>query len=294
MAESRQLALLRALVSAEDALRREGRPTDFMLLQMPGPRFGFKPAVPGSEELLPMEGDIYDLEDAGFVRTTESSSSSVIARFTLTSDGRAAGAVPPDTLPIVTNAPPPSSADDVLRWLNELSKSPAGAGHLSSGRALLAEAEQRFGPGTAEAVADALIDLGQDGLIDFDDPSRGIEQISSAQRLGNGGRFRLTVYGRDRAEPPRQTPTNVTQIVHAAQAQVAAGDINNYVTFTQLLDRVEQALDDLEGVDEDAREEARGMLTKLRAATGTVATGTASGAGGALLGAVLKQALGLQ
>ena len=143
-------------------------------------------------------------------------------------------------------------------------------------------------------MADALIDLRDDGLIEFADPSRGVDQISSAQRLGNGGRFRLTAYGRDRAEPPRQSSTNVTQIVHAAQAQVAAGDINNYVTFTQLLDRVEQALEELDGVDEEAREEARGILAKLRGATGTIATGTASGAGGALLGAVLKQALGLQ
>lgn len=94
VAEGHQLALLQALVRAEEGLRRDGLPTDFMLLQMPGPSFGFKPAVPGSEALHPTEGDILDHETAGYVHTMSSTSSSVLARFSLTSTGRVAGTAP--------------------------------------------------------------------------------------------------------------------------------------------------------------------------------------------------------
>jgi hypothetical protein len=41
------------------------------------------------------------------------------------------------------------------------------------------------------------------------------------------------------------------------------------------------------------QDEARGILAKLRSASGTVATGTATSAGGALVGALLRQLLGL-
>jgi hypothetical protein len=239
-----------------------------------------------------MEGDIYDLEDAGYVRSMGSTSSSVVGRFSLTPAGRAAGAASPDSVTAVSGNVPPSP-DDVLRWLAELSRSGSGSGTLASGRALLAEVERRFGQGMTQAVADVLIGLARDGLIDFDDPSRNIDQLRSEQRLANGGQFRLTSYGRDRADPTAQPPTSMTQIVHAAQAQVAAGDINNYVTFNQLLDRLEEAIKDVDGVDEETREEARGMLDKLRGSSATVATGAASGGGGALLGAVLKSVLGL-
>jgi hypothetical protein len=289
----RQLLLLQALVRAEEGLRRDGRPTDFMLLQMPGPSFGFKPGVPGAEALQPMEGDIYDLEGAGYVRSMGSTSSSVVARLSLTPAGRAAGAPAPDSVRAMSGHVPPSP-DDVLRWLAELSRSASGPAVLTSGRALLAEAERRFGHGMAEAIAYVLIGLGDDRLIDFDDPSRSLDQLTSDQRLANGGQFRLTSYGRDRADPPPQAPTSITQIVHAAQAQVAAGDINNYVTFTQLLDRVEEAIDEVDGVDDETREEAHSMVDKLRGTSTTVATGAASGGGGALLGAVLKKILGLE
>jgi len=60
-----------------------------------------------------------------------------------------------------------------------------------------------------------------------------------------------------------------------------------------VLDRADWALEEIQGVDEETRAEARAMLEKLRGATGTVATGTAIGAGGTLLGPVFKQILGL-
>lgn len=281
---------------AEEGLRQAGRPTDFMLLQSPGPSLGLKPRVDGAAELQPMEGDILDFANKGYVHLLPSTSSSVVAKFALTADGRAAGAAPTSGEVVSSSDDPPPSADEVLGWLAELAKSGHGAALLANGDALLSEAAQRFGASAVETVAEELIGLGEDGLIDFDDPSGGIDQLSSSQHLTRAGHFRLTTFGRDRAQPSSAPPPspNITQIVHAAQAQVAAGDINNFVSFTALLDRVEEALDEVDGVNDDARQEARSMLDKLRGASGTVATGTASGAGGALLGAVLKKVLGFE
>ena len=53
------------------------------------------------------------------------------------------------------------------------------------------------------------------------------------------------------------------------------------------------AIDEVQGVSEEAKEEARGMLDKLRGAAGTAATSAAGSAGGTLLGSLLKEIFGL-
>jgi hypothetical protein len=67
--------------------------------------------------------------------------------------------------------------------------------------------------------------------------------------------------------------------VPRAGAQVAAGDITNYISFTALLDGAQRHLDDLTNIDENVRAEARGILDKLRSAGVNVAT-SAMGSGG--------------
>lgn len=130
----------------------------------------------------------------------------------------------------------------------------------------------------------------------FDDPAARVDQLSDVDRLNLAAAFRVTAVGRDRVRQLQRPSGNahVTQIINAVNAQVAAGDIQNFVTFQALLDRAEQEIDALEDIDEEAREEAKSLLAKLRGATGTVATGAAGGAGGAVLGAVFKKLLGLE
>lgn len=198
----------------------------------------------------------------------------------------------PDIGAPIPTAPPPT-LDAVLAWLGGLEESGQGSAILADGGAIMNEALSEFGEDHREAGARRVLDLHGSQLMTFVDVAATIGQMSDADRLGMASDFRLTVAGRDRLQPRGVPATTITQIVHAAQAQVAGGDITNYVSFSQLLDRVEQAVDEVDDVDEETRAEARGLLDKLRAASGTVATGTASGAGGALLGAVLKQVLGL-
>jgi hypothetical protein len=295
MIEPRQLALLQGLVQRETTLRAEGRPTDFLLIQMPGPSFGLKPGIADEREIAPTEADIHDLHTGGFVSLMASNSQSVVARFALTVAGRSAGesrAVTADLqLPRPATAPP--STDAVLQWLHGLSASAEGSALLSSGGALANEALHIYGQDHIETVARRVFDLRDGRLLLIDDIGAEI-QVSDAEQLAMAQDIRLSTTGLDRVES-RQRPaaSSITQIINATQAQVAAGDIHNYSSYDELIDRLAEALSQLDDIDDDVREEARGLLDKLRSASGQIAVGAAASSGGAVLGTLLKHALNL-
>jgi CheY-like chemotaxis protein len=96
-------------------------------------------------------------------------------------------------------------------------------------------------------------------------------------------------------DPPYEggIPSRVTQIIHASRVQIAGGHMQNVSTYEDLLDRLSDILEQVDNVTPVAREEARGLLDKLRSASGEAAIEAASTSGGALLGSLLKQLLGL-
>lgn len=295
MLEPRQQQLLEAIVRADNRLRAEGRPVEFMLIEGAGGVVGFKPDVPGAMELSPSEADILDLQATGYVYVQQSKSAMVSIVFALSAAGRNAGQPRTVTAAIQNpeRATAPPSADDVLAWLYGLMGSAPGSSILDSGGALINEVAGRFGHEHVETVARALADLAREGLLLFDDPAGEIDQLAMSERISLASGFRLTSTGLDRARGSHPAAPTILQIVSATNAQVAAGDINNYESFNELLDRAEGELNQLDGIDAATQEEARGILAKLRSVSGTVATGAATSAGGALAGALLRQLLGL-
>lgn len=294
--DTRQLRLIQALVQTEDRLREESRPLDFLLLQMPGPAFGLKPGVEGETEIRPSEGDLRDLAAEGLIHLLGHQSDSVVARFALTASGRAAGR--PQVVTADLQAPVPASAppspDDLLKWLYGLSASGGGTEVLDNGGALINAALDLYGQAHLESVARSIVDLRDDGFLRFEDPAARVEGISGSDRIGMAEEIRLTPSARDRlASLDREPAQSITQIVHATNAQVAAGDINNYVSFGELVDAMEEALEGLDDIDDDVREEARGLLGGLRSATGKISVGVTTSAAAALVGGLLKQKLGL-
>jgi hypothetical protein len=297
MIEDRQLQLLRALAIREAQLREEGRPTDFSFLQMPGPAFGFKPGIANEQEIGAMEGDLKELEAEGFVRLSRGSSDSVVCKLALTTTGRAASRKEPlpTELDSGSRGAVPPSADSILSWLRQVSETPDRTSALRNGGALLNDAVSVFQEDQLGAVAGRILDLGDAGLLLFDDPAAAIEGPSDIDRLRVAANFRLSPAGLDRVSPSdRPTIQNIGQIITATQAQVAGRDINNFHSYDQLVAQLTDALDQLQNVDEEAREEARGILAKLKSASSSVASGAASSGGGALLGTLLKEALGLE
>jgi len=296
------MRILRSIVARESELQADGRPTDFIMVQMVGPSFGLKPGIPGEQELSPQESDILELVDAGCLRDLgpSSSSAAVLLRFAVTSQGRvtgSGGSVARDLSQPLPQTPPPS-ADDVLAWVKDLSASAEGAQALEDGGGFMSNALATWGEDHRRRVAAHLFDLTADGLLTFEDPMARIDQMDEVDRLGMAANLRLTASGRDRAArlERRDQPAGASplQIVIAEHAQIAARDINNnYANFDELLDLVRQGIETMEGIDDDTRDEAKSFVERLRGSAGTLATGTATGAGGAVVGALLKSLLGL-
>jgi len=84
----------------------------------------------------------------------------------------------------------------------------------------------------------------------------------------------------------RAMPLQVN-VVNATVGQLALGDIHN-VTITTILDAVETSIDSVEAPPE-AKEEARGVLRRMREAATTVASATAQ----SVLGTEVRHSLGL-
>src|SRR5919201_6297071 len=193
-------------------------------------------------------------------------------------------------MPLVTPAPPPA-LDEVLRWSATLED--AGSPVLAEGALLVNQALADFDDRQLEGVCSRLIDLAGQGLIVFLDPARSLAQLPAPHRIGKGSDFRVTAAGRDRLDrAQRPARTAITQIINATYAQVAGGDLTNYVSFAALLDDAQAKLNQLTDIDTDSRAEAQSILDKLRAATGQVALNAVGSGGGAVLGAILMALLG--
>jgi hypothetical protein len=85
----------------------------------------------------------------------------------------------------------------VLAWLVALESS-AGAGAMADGGMRFNQAIADFCIEHPESIARRIVDLRDQGFVNFDDPSANVDQISESQRLGNGCDFRVTAAGRDR------------------------------------------------------------------------------------------------
>lgn len=143
-----------------------------------------------------------------------------------------------------------------------------------------------------EAFAARIVDLFDQGYLSGSLPD--LEQVNAMGRLNLSDGLRFTMKAHERVER-RNAPQNhsVTFNAPVIADQVAAGDITNYTSFGDLLDRAETVIVDLEQVDSGEREEALGLIAALRGKAIDVGGGMLTGAGGGLLAGVVAQLLGL-
>jgi len=192
-------------------------------------------------------------------------------------------------------APLPTQTQ-LLKWISTLAETAAGQGSLADGNEFIRAAVQNFGI-DPDAFASRALDLQADGLLRFEDPLAQIDQATDQDRLGDASDIRLTVPGERIAAPPDES--KLLQIVNAVHAQVAGGDVTGdinvttNITFNEFLDQIDDQIASLQGITEEDRAEARGMIEKMRAGAGRLASGTATSAAGAVVGALLKEMLGL-
>jgi hypothetical protein len=84
-----------------------------------------------------------------------------------------------------------------------------------------------------------------------------------------------------------QVATTQIDVVNSSVGQLAAGDIHN-ITVAALLNAVEAAIDSVDATSE-VKEEARGVIRRMRSAATSVVSSAASG----VLAAALRHSLGL-
>jgi hypothetical protein len=163
----------------------------------------------------------------------------------------------------------------ILRWLHEVEDAER-ADVLMSGWPFIQGAmnDGLIGPQDADGFADVVLRMADDDLVDFDYVPRHVDQFGAnpSADLQQVSNLRSTAKGRHwLAESPRPT----ISVANSTVGQIASGDIAN-VSLVTLLEHAERAVDGVDA-DEADREEARGLIRRLRDGAGEVSTAGAAG-----------------
>lgn len=279
-------------IADTDALQRaQGRSDAILLLQLPGARYGLKPG-PGELRVAPHPGLVDELARHVLLSLEEPTSQTVARKFRLTSEGRAVAArvrAQEAGIALASQGQAPAPLD-ALRWLIELrSRNPE---RFAEPRRLLDAAvdEGLISEDSREALARVFLDLLEQDYLAGD--LLGVEQFSDVDEIAHAQHLRLTLKAEEIVQGDTST-ASMTFNAPVTAGQIAGRDIANFVTFADVLDRAEAHLDSLTEVDEQTREEARGILAALRGRTVAVSGKVLTGAGGGLLATVFAHVLGL-
>ena len=280
---------LRRLGEADRALREHGRdPESFVLVYAGGGTRDILHAGWDESWGVPTAEDVDDLEELGYLRSEPPKNSKRIFALTVRGRDEARALDQPVSSPAGGRAPGPGT---VLEWLQVAATS---APACLDEPVLLLDRAARDGliePSGREALAQRILDLRDDGYLVGAVPD--FQQAGAEQRLQLADGLRLTVKAERfrRDQGPRGGSVNFYGQVVAGQ--IAAGNIANYVSFSDLLGRAEEALEDLEGVAQEDLDAAKSVLQTLRGDAADASEAVLTSAGGGLLAQVLAQLLGL-
>lgn len=239
--------------------------------------------------------DVDDLEELSLVRVLERDGLKRV--FALTVKGRAAGAQLDQaaTFPQSPGGGRAPSASDTLSWLaREAGANPAIL-DLPTRILDLAITQGMIEHNGRGALARRIGQLIDEGFLTAD--VYDFDGASAEQRLANTQNLAFTVAGEREAReaPTSSTPAApITNIYYTiVDSQIAAGDITNATTIVQVLEQVEQALDELEDVEPEVKEQAKGLLRRLLGKGAEIGGEVVSDTAGALVSAALSKYLGL-
>jgi hypothetical protein len=286
--DARLTEFLRRLGEAEAVLKRMGEERQpFLLIYASGGSIGIKHPGWDPSWMQPTAEDVDDLEELGFVRNEPPTN--VKRVFTLTFRGRQQAEAIANRAAAPTGRAP--NLDETLQWLKELEgQLPAALlepGDLPS----RAVNSGLISPDSEELLAQRIIDLLSQGFLEGDAP--GFDQAGPMQRLQLSDGLRLTMKAHDRLKEKTQSASSINFYGSVVAGQIAAGDINNFVSFSDLLDRAEAEIRALEDVDGNDRDEALTLIDALRGKAAGASVQVLTGAGGGLLADVLARLIGL-
>jgi hypothetical protein len=285
--EERLAEHLKRLGQADSNLQKSGGdPEPFVLVYAGGmTREILHPAWDDSWA-TPVAGDIDDLEELGLARNEPAQNAKRI--FSLTVKGRQQASLLGEPQRVAAGGHTPG-LEEILAWLAKTESDEPEILDLPSRIVPKAIADKFIYDGSREAFASRIVDLVEQGYLTGDLPD--FQQAGAEQRLGLSDGLRLTMKALDRASGPAAPAISFNGSVIAGQ--IAAGDITNYASFGDLLDRAEAELSKLHTIDGVERDEALGLIEVLRGKALTLSSEVATGAGGSLLAATLSQLIGI-
>lgn len=288
--ERRLAEHLRRVGQADRILARGGHdPRPFLLLYSGGMQRSVN--HPGWDESwpTPVAEDVDDLEELGMLRTEAVQNAKRL--FSLTVQGRREAEALAEPLAQIAGGRAPD-LDATLAWLVDVAEEAPEILDLPTRAIDRAISDDFILPTGREAFAARIVDLYDQGYLSGDLPN--LDQVNAAGRLNLSEGLRLTMKAHERVER-RNAPqgNSVTFNGPVIADQIAAGDITNYTTFGDLLDRAAVAIGDLDQVDKADREEALGLVALLRGKALDLTGAALSGAGGTLLAGVIARLLGL-
>ena len=283
-------ALVRIL-EADDMWTRQGKPpVEFEL--MPTGGMGTEivhPCWDGSWA-TPDKLTLDDLSDLGVLKVSRISDNG--RRFTFTMQGRdharALTAGQTGTTGPVSHAP---NSRDVLDWLFAMTESDPLV--LDRGNTIFerAIADGLIGESGRSAFAARLSGLISDGLLRGSIVRIGL--ASNERWLTVSKHFELTARAYELKGGKREPVAAQNFHGPIINGQFAAGDISNYVTFGEVLDKAEAELLQLDDVDGADRSDALELVSRLRGVAAAGSGQIVTAGGGGLLAAVLARILGL-
>lgn len=290
--EIRHVNALRRIYQADRMLADDGRdPRSFLLIhrgptqrEIDHPRWDPSWAVPD-------EQTIDDLEEMRLLRVEPHFDKR--RTFTLTMRGRQeAEAVDEQHARAAPSGGRAPSALEVLRWLVTVAADEPGCFDTPERLLDSAVSSQMVDVTGREPLAQRILGLIPQGYLRGEVPELALG--TAQQRLARTRNLELTVAAEHFLTPPVASTGSVVMIIgDVIGSQVAAGDITNYVTFNDVLDRAYAELEALDDIDPEAKAEAQGLLERLRARAVTGAGEIMTGAGGAIAAGVIARLLGL-
>lgn len=284
----RHLNALRRIHQADRSLADDGEaPADFHLMPLGGMRFEVHHPRWGPSWAVPDKHTIDDLGEMGILRVRATSDEG--RSFALTMQGRreAAAVAEQQMRPQPAGGRAPAAVD-VLRWLMTVAAEEPACFDIPERLLDRAVTEGLIEFPGRESLAQRILGLVDQGYLRGDVPELALG--TAQQRLARTVNLELAVLAEELAAPPTSAITIIGNVINS---QVAAGDINSFVTFIDVLDRAHAEIDALEDIDPEAKEDAKGLIERLRAKAMTGAGEIITGAGGAIAAGVIARLLGL-
>ncbi len=294
--EQRHSNLLHHLAHATRNWAQAGNdPEEFQLLDLGGMQRTIQHPAWDSSWPTPTPVDVDELEELEYVRISAGHGNQ--RTFALTVKGRTAGKQLDQaaTVPAAPGGGRAPSALDTLRWLaREADANPA---ILDPPTRIL---DLAVSQGVIEhdgrgALARRIRELVNQDYLTADFPD--FDQASDEQLLANTHNLALTVAAHREAgeAPPSGAPAAPIANIYntIVNRQIAGGDITSTTTIVDVLVQVEQALDHLDDVEPEVREEAKGLLRRLLGMRAEIGGEVVPDTAGALVSAALSKVLGL-